>query len=430
MDIEFNWHKKQLKCFSFTVRYLIAVCGRFFGKTRGAIMWGIGELFRSNGDVGWFVSLTYRQSKIAMRYLLKIAKETPGLSNLIESTNFTELIVTFRGGKRIEFRSAERPNNLVGENTLAFLIMDEAGLMSDDVWTLIRPNLASYQCRVIFIGTPRGFNWYYNLYMNALNNGLEYRVETYTSYDNPLIPKEEIDAVYNELMRVRGKEWADQEIYAKFNAQTLAVFQGPDKCLVDSIGPLTPAKRYWMGIDVAFKNDDVAIVIVERSQYEVAHIQVFNRAVWDHVCKTIFDLWKRYNKPLVYIDTTRESFAAENLEATYMEHGFFVNQVHISVKVKNDLVSKAVHFVGKKILRIPSTEMGFYMVNQMNTFEMQERGSGYIRTRAKGKNKDDIVMALCLALFDAPMPREEKKTDDFQDELRGRKRERYLMRGY
>ena len=64
-------------------------------------------------------------------------------------------------------RGADNYDSLRGEG-LDFLILDEYAAIAPAAWTeVLRPALADRQGRALFIGTPRGYNHFYDLYQGV-----------------------------------------------------------------------------------------------------------------------------------------------------------------------------------------------------------------------------------------------------------------------
>jgi len=405
MDITFSWHEKQLEMFSFSTRFLVSHCGRQFGKTRGAIQQAVLELINNDGDEAWFVSKTYKQAKIAFQYLLKIRDEKCGLEEIITHINRTDLIISFDINgkeKRICFMTAERPDNLRGQ-PLAFLIIDEAGMLPDELWsTVLRPSLMAYKCRCVFIGTPKGMNWYFNLYNEALKDAANYTIRNYSSYDNPFLDFEEVKKAEEE-MAAFSPAMARQEIHGEFVVADLKVFKDIHKCIVEpetvDLNP-NPAHQYVMGVDIAIERDDTAIIVVDVNTMTIVHCEGFTKVEWGLQELRMKQVNDMFFNPMIYMDCSRESLVADDLE---MKYGIAINKVKITRMNKAEMVNKAAVFIQRGNLKIPRTPDCQQLISELNTFERTFTSLGHEKQSASGRNKDDRVMALCLALKDTDL---------------------------
>jgi hypothetical protein len=389
--------------FSFTTRFLVSHCGRQFGKTRGSINWAITELIQSDGDEGWFVSKTYQQAKIAFNYLLKIRDEKCGLEEIIRRVNKSDLTVTFTGmdghEKRMVFKTAERPDNLRGQ-PLAFLILDEAGMYADEVWsTILRPSLMAFRCRCVFIGTPKGPNWYFNLYNEALKDTENYTIRAYSSYDNPFLDHDEVKKAEEE-MAAFSPAMARQEIWGEFVMADIKVFKDLHKCIVEPETVVTVPQvghQYMMGVDIAMEHDNTAIVVVDATDMVVCHVEGFNKASWELQEIRMKQIWDMFFGPMVYMDCSNQSLIADDLE---MKYGMPIDKVKITRTSKAEIVTKCAVFITRGNIKIPRTDWGQELISELNTFERSFTQYGHEKTAASSRNKDDRVIALCLALKD------------------------------
>lgn len=81
--------------------------------------------------------------------------------------NETYLRIELNSGGTICLRGADNYDSLRGDG-LDFLILDEYASIAREAWPeVLRPALADKQGRALFIGTPRGYNHFYELYQGA-----------------------------------------------------------------------------------------------------------------------------------------------------------------------------------------------------------------------------------------------------------------------
>jgi hypothetical protein len=114
-----------------------------------------------NGQAFWWISPVYPQAKIAFRRMKR------GLPQHLFEANESELTVTLLNGAIISFRSAEKPDNLYGEDVFA-AVLDEATRMREEAWHAIRSTLTATRGPVRIIGNVKGRkNWAYQLARTA-----------------------------------------------------------------------------------------------------------------------------------------------------------------------------------------------------------------------------------------------------------------------
>jgi len=141
----------------------------------------------------WNIAPTYKQAKAIMWQMLGDLIPPGALSK----KNETELTCYFKNGSRILLKGADNPDSLRGVK-IDFAVFDEVAFIDkwESVWQVIRPTLADSRASVMFISTPNGFNHFKEL---SEMTKPDWSYHHYTSYDNPYIPKEEIDAAKEEM---------------------------------------------------------------------------------------------------------------------------------------------------------------------------------------------------------------------------------------
>ena len=143
---------------------------------------------------------------------------------LVEKKNEVELSITLKNGSVIELKGAENPDALRGVK-LRGLVIDEIASIRNWGWLwseVLRPTLTDYEAPALFISTPKGYNHFFELYQAGQQTGMgTYRSWRFTSYDNPYIPKGEIDNAKNELT----EDTFAQEYMADFRKYTGLVYK-------------------------------------------------------------------------------------------------------------------------------------------------------------------------------------------------------------
>ena len=156
----------------------------------------------------WFVSPIFSQSKDHYRRLLKsIPKE------IRKDKSDTELRFQFTNGSVIEYKSGESFDNLRGPS-LNGVVIDEIGQQNKELWPLvIRPMLTTTQGWASFVGTPKGFNFFYDLAKISQSDTTgKWEYFHSPSTCNPLFTQEE----YEEAKRTMTESEFAQEILAEF----------------------------------------------------------------------------------------------------------------------------------------------------------------------------------------------------------------------
>lgn len=199
-------------------RFRVVNCGRRFGKTTLAIdQIKACAVFRQARIA--YIAPTFQQARdIAWAQLRSDFANSGAIFNearleiRIKNKIGTESLIMLRGWESIE--------TLRGQ-AFDMIVIDEVASMRNfwEAWQeVVRPTLTDRKGEVLFISTPKGYNHFWDLY-NLETVGLDggaadpdFKSFHFTSYDNPNIPSEEIDAA-------RGQQTEDrfaQEYLADF----------------------------------------------------------------------------------------------------------------------------------------------------------------------------------------------------------------------
>jgi phage terminase large subunit len=211
-------HPGQLEVANDNHKYRVVNAGRQWGKSVLArliiLKWAL-----EKPGIFWIVSPSYRQGK--ENHWLDIKKEIP--RPWIDKTNDTELSVTLKNGSIISLKGAENPDSLRGA-TLSGLCIDEIASIRNWKWLwdeVLAATILRYDAPVIFISTPKGYNSFYDLYQGGLENDPNWKSWHFTSYDNPFLSREAIDAKKAELT----EDTFAQEYLADFRKFTGLVYK-------------------------------------------------------------------------------------------------------------------------------------------------------------------------------------------------------------
>ena len=154
--------ESQRVIFDSDARFLIGDMGRRWGKTITGLNWLL-EGICNEGGVNWWIAPIFGQSKMAFRKLLSAARKGNG-KDAIRSISHSELRLEFLNRAVIEFKSADNPDTLRGEG-LKRVVIDEAARVKKAVFEeVIRPAISDTAGRVLFISTPKGKNWFFDMW--------------------------------------------------------------------------------------------------------------------------------------------------------------------------------------------------------------------------------------------------------------------------
>lgn len=205
----------QLEVLEHAARFRVVCAGRRFGKTFLAVLFLLNHA-TVKGRTCWYIAPTYRQAKqIAWKMLKRLVPGT-----WVVSWNETDLTCKLVNGSEISLRGADNPDSLRGVS-LSAAVLDEYADMDADVWPeVIRPALADQRGEALFIGTPKGFNHFYDLWSAAADR-MGWEAWQFTTEQGGNVSPEEIEAARAELDERTYK----QEFMASFETLSGRVYQ-------------------------------------------------------------------------------------------------------------------------------------------------------------------------------------------------------------
>lgn len=247
-------HPAQSRIATSRKRFRVVCCGRRFGKTSLSIYEMAGKAYAQKGRNICYIAPTYQQARdIAWVQLLEVCKP---ITVKINETRLEITVTTQDKGKSlIALRGWEAVETLRGQ-AFDFIVLDEVASMREweDKWnTVIRPTLTDREGEVLFISTPKGFNHFYDLFNFSTDpiKGKDYESFHYTSYDNPFIPKKELDKAKAEI----SEDQFAQEYLADFRKQQGLVYKEFNRNLHVYDGEIPRRIEFFMGaVDFGFTN--------------------------------------------------------------------------------------------------------------------------------------------------------------------------------
>ncbi len=242
------------------------------------------ELFNEDRRY-WIVGPTYDLGEKEFRYVwddLIISQKLGQHKRTKKAYNKKggDMYIEFPWGTRLEVRSADHPENLVGEG-LHGCIMSEAAKHRPDTWErYIRPALADYRGWGSFPTTPEGQNWLYKLWQLGKNPNFEdYEAWRFPSWENPhLYPGGRQDKEILLLEGTTEPEWFAQEIGADFTAFVGKIYGEFDEDKHVREVKFNPDLPSYIAFDWGFTNPLAAIE--------------FQIDAWDRV-----HIWREHYKP-------------------------------------------------------------------------------------------------------------------------------------
>lgn len=287
-----NFHPTQSQVAKDTHRFRVVLCGRRWGKTTLAVYEMIAKAVAKNDQRIAYVAPNYQQARdIAWQQLKRIT--LPITTNSNEQRLEIEVRTKDGGTSFIQLRGWESIETLRGQR-FDFLVLDEVASYRN-FWTgwheVLRPTLTDTRGHVLFIGTPKGFNHFYDLY-NIEDK--DYSKHHFTSYENPHVPNDEIDKAKEELSDNRFA----QEYLADFRKTEGLVYNDFDRERHVKEPSFIGYEDIVCGVDFGWHTSAIVKIIRQNDHFHVSDEWYKSKMTTDQIA----DAGLSFNPTRVYPD--------------------------------------------------------------------------------------------------------------------------------
>ena len=283
-------------------RFNVVCAGRRFGKDYLAQDRAI-KVLSQGKPVGW-AAPTY--SDVKENYRMLADTLAPIITRKLDNERIEIL-----GGGVLDFWSLASYDRIRGRRYSHF-ILNECAAFADllDAWNMvIRPILADMRGGADFYSTPRGLNGFHSLWTQAVELMGWARFHN-TTFDNPYIPRDEIDAMRDILPERVYK----QEILAEF-VEDGAYFQRVlEACTIEKPDNPDYHKGHYivMGVDWAKSEDYTTFTVACRECNRVVDWERFNQIDFIYQRERLYStIAKWHNAPVL---PERNSIGEPNIE--------------------------------------------------------------------------------------------------------------------
>jgi hypothetical protein len=289
-------------------RFRVACCGRRYGKSTMAGRDFEPRLFEPEKRY-WIVGPTYdlgeKEFRVIWNDLIigqQIGKDKRVKKNYSKRSG--EMYIEMPWQTRIEVRSAQHPETLVGEG-LSGVIMSEAAKHHAETWErFIRPALSDFRGDAVFPTTPEGHNWLYEIWQYGRHPGFpEYESWRFPSWENPIVyPGGRNDSEILQIERTTSPEWFAQEIGADFSSFIGRIFGEFDETVHVQQHQFNPLWPNYMGMDWGFTHP-MACIEFQVSPMGSVHVwREYYKSFWSLENHIIYLKTKRDNPPGYHLD--------------------------------------------------------------------------------------------------------------------------------
>lgn len=368
----YNYQKKILNS---EARFTVTEASTKVGKTASHIIWLFEQALslKANQAV-WWVAPVYAQAEIAFNRMRAQVNDRDFFK-----ANETKLKLTLPGGSIIQFKSAEKPDNLYGDDVYA-AVFDEFTRAREESWFALRSTLTSTQGKCKFIGNVKGKkNWGYRIAQRAKQNEPNFEHFKITAYDaaaEGLLPMEEIEQAKRDL-----PESVFRELYLAEPSE-----DGSNPFGISYIHqctyPISSSPAVCYGVDLAKSSDYTAIIGLDKNG-SVCHFERFQKD------------WR---------STTQEILALPNAQIAIDSTGVGDPIAEDIARVRDVELFKFTSISKQQImeglaLAIQQRKITFpegMITSELEQFEFEYTRTG-VRYSAPAGLHDDCVCALALA---------------------------------
>ena len=423
-SLQVSYTKPQTKIFFECDKRFRVICkGRRFGFTRGCANFCV-EMLLENKSILWVDTINANIQRYFERYFMPVLKQLP---SEIWAWSKQDKKLTFSNGAFLDMRSADRPENIEGFG-YDIAVLNEAGIILKDqyLWeNAISPMLLDNPNSIAIIGgVPKGKNKFYHLAQNGIKGVKEWEFLQFSSFDNPLLDKDEIYRLIDEL---GGENSAvvKQEIFGEFvdNASNLllsiseleSAFNKPNLENENAV-------EVW-AVDIARYGDDFS-VLAKRNGDNVYAFSKFGGISTTQTAEKIFGEYLRSKiKPKrIFIDTTGvgagvfDILSEKNLpvseaimSAKAIDEAYANKRAEMYFELKNKLRSLKIANEPNLIIEAMASE---YFYNSKNQFQIESKDE----IKRKIGHSPDMLDALAMLFYEPVLS---DKLENFDNDFSG-----------
>lgn len=420
---------KHLNAHGLPYRFFVMAFGRQAGKSWFARYTALDSSINRAKYVMW-VAPALSSARNHWNKLVKLLRASGIPCKILQASKE----IHFPNGGAIVIRSADIPDNLRGDS-VDVLLLDEAAFFPNGeyVWYQVcLPMITASRGVVLFTSTPKGRNWFYDVYEMGQDPNNEYfKSWQLKSEESPYQDKALLKFLKKTMPSIRWRE----EFEAEFLLDGGGVFAGIERAArVTFISEPKADAHYVCGIDLAPLNDNCVITFMDKDSREQVYGEAFTNTGLIPTIKRIIELLDMWQPEITHIEKNgvgeyfiqllravlqgndvQEMLDSINKgllsdDSAVLEEivgGHRIRAIHMDNPIKRELVERLAADVefGRAFLLEPITPFGKQQVKEISTFQRVPTQSGQQMTyKAAQGNHDDCVSALYLCYKGMPKP--------------------------
>jgi phage terminase large subunit len=393
VDLDWKPHAGQQAVRDSDARFKIVSAGRRWGKTKLAATSIIERATAAPDTLCWWVAPSYRVAQTGWNEVTDALPDEFVADRKRSKPRHVDLM----NGSRIEFRSTDKPESLVGEG-LEHIVIDEAADVGDVAWTeSLRPTLADTLGDMLAISTPRPGGWFQEWWRRGDADDDHPAVESWrqTTYANPHVPDSEADAMREQLPERKYR----QEVLAEFVGDESSVFGDVRARIVADYNWRSAEGRppYRIGVDFG-RTENYSVVVALDSRGRLVGFARQRDVSWSQIQQRVEALAADH-RGRVAVDATRDNKIVADLESA----GVRVEPVRFSARKKTELIENLTTAIEQEEITVPSSLDT--LIGELESYGYSTTKAGNVTYGPRGTGHDDCVDALALAYSGAGTPR-------------------------
>lgn len=312
---------KQHEFLTSDAHFAAFIAGIGSGKTLTGTHRGVRAAFGQIGseriptpNTGMVVAPTYDMINLTvMPNYMAVLGGTVDQGGLVVSYNKSEKVMTLVNGSKIVFRSTDNVEHLRGPN-LSWIHMDEAALMSEDVWKILFGRIrADGKFGYSWLtSTPAGRNWIYQKWVQDKRDS--YHLVRMHTFENIFLHPEFLQ----ELALEYAGDYAKQELGGAFVGFKGLIYPefNPDRHVFDGEIDTSRYAYFVAGVDWGFASPGVILIggVDSDGRIDIIHEDYTKRRGIEDWASVAYQLHETYNIQTFYCDPSKPDYIAKFVE--------------------------------------------------------------------------------------------------------------------
>ena len=400
-------HATQMEVLKNARRFNVLACGRRWGKDTLIDHICIRK-FIEGAKIAFLLPREIDSSKIYERH--KLILSPLFVAGMVRSTHDPMTIrITGKNDKEsgeMRYYTARNYESIRG-SSLDIFAANEAGELATmidlrAVWErTVRPTLLDRKGSAWFAGTPKGINSFYHLYQRGMDNKRDWRSFNYSTFENPIISKDEIETMIEDEQLSRRA--IQQEIYAQFIDNGGTVFQNIDKvCILAPRSPSEiPASTCVIGIDIGGTVDYTALSVMSTHTSPIVEYALYR---W-HIpqikrnAERIVEICSEWKPIEIVVETNSVGeYFYQELLGRMSKMPTLVSRHNTNASTKSDMIFGLQHALETMTLLLTVDAIG---IEELSAYESKQTERGAPKFGAPRGVHDDTIIARSLAYIAA-----------------------------